>query len=111
MNTQPHHPLRTPRDYAAAILAEVDRSAREAILARCPPEWRDQVETHVRDAWEKRQAYLRHRREGRAAAQQKPPAAPRQNVLNSVIHPTRSAPEVGNAHLAALRALCTRGPE
>lgn len=97
--------LRSPRDYAAAILAEPAREARNRLLERCPEEWRDQVRTHVEDAYAKIRAF-REYTEGRCRlAKQKPPAAPRREDKHDIVNHPRSEPEVGNAHLAKLRAL------
>ncbi|PZE10551.1 hypothetical protein DMX10_25570 [Pseudomonas sp. 57B-090624] len=106
IKTTPPTRLRSPRDYAAAILAEPSREQRIQLLERCPPEWREQAETHVKDAWARMQAYRRHREERHAAAKERPPRASRPSDRNTNItnHP-RSEPEVGNRHLAALRAL------
>ncbi|WP_346841228.1 hypothetical protein RAL92_25955 [Metapseudomonas otitidis] len=105
MKPQDHPSFRSPRDYAAAILAEPSKEGRVQLLERCPAHWREQVETHVRDAWGRLQAFQKYRKARHEAARQKPPSAPRQGVLNSVTNHTRSAPEVGNRYLSALRAL------
>lgn len=105
MTTSTSHPLRSPRDYAAAILAEPAREERNRLLERCPEEWRDQVRSHVNDAWDKIRAF-REYTEGRCRlAKQKPPAAPRREDTPNIVNHPRSEPEVGNAHLAKLRAL------
>ena len=109
MNTQAPHPPRSPRDYAAAILAEPLRERRAQLLEACPVHWRDTVREHVESAFGKLQAYRKHR-EGRAqAAREKPPAAPRREVTNRVNNHTKSQPEVGNKHLADLRAALNKG--
>ena len=46
----------SPRQYAAGIIAEPDIVKRRLKLARVPQEWRALVETHVRIAWERRNA-------------------------------------------------------
>lgn len=94
-----------PRDYAAAILAEPERERRNALLARCPSDWRDQVEEYVRSAFAKITAYRQHQAGRAKQAREKPQATPRREARNSVIHHTCSAPEVGNRHIAALRAV------
>ncbi|MCY1286456.1 hypothetical protein D9M70_354300 [compost metagenome] len=105
MTTSAHHPLRSPRDYAAAILAEPLREERNRLLERCPEEWRDQVRSHVEIAFQKIKAF-REYTEGRCRlARQKPPAAPRREDKHDIVNHPHSAPEVGNAHLANLRAL------
>lgn len=95
----------TPRNYAAEILAEPSRERRAQLLARCPQELRDLVEEHVRSAFAKVQAYRQHLQGRRAAAQQRPPAAPRQGDCPNITQHARSAPDVGRHHLAALRAV------
>ncbi len=97
------HPA-APRDYAAAILAEPSRERRAAMLERCPPEMRDLVEEHVRTAFTKIQAYRQYIQGKRTATHQKPPAAPRREDMPNVLDHRKSAPEVGNDHLAKLRA-------
>lgn len=109
MNTQAPHPPRSPRDHAAAILAEPARERRAQLLEACPAHWRDTVREHVESAFGKLQAYRKHR-EGRAqSAREKPFAAPRREVTNRVDNHKKSKPEVGNRHLAALRAAITQG--
>ncbi|MCY1289760.1 hypothetical protein D9M70_388650 [compost metagenome] len=105
MTTSAHHPLRSPRDYAAAILAEPERERRASLLERCPAEWRDQVRSHVETAFQKIKAYREFIQGRRRLATQKPPAAPRREDTPDIVNHPRSAPEVGNAHLANLRAL------
>lgn len=100
----PSNRLTAPRDYAAAILAEPSLDRRRQLLERCPVEWRAQVEEHVKSAFAKVQAYRQHRAGRQQLAKEKPPAAPRREALN-VTHYSKSAPEVGNRHLAALRSL------
>lgn len=97
------HPV-APRDYAAAILVEPSRERRAAMLERCPPEMRDLVEEHVRNAFAKIQSYRQYIQGKRTAAHQKPPAAPRREDMPNVLDHRKSAPEVGNGHLAKLRA-------
>ena len=98
-----------PRDYAAAILAEPSLDRRQQLMERCPAEWRAQVEEHVRSAFTKITAYRQHRAGRAEQAREKPQAAPRREARNSVIHHTCSAPEVGNAAIARLRAAIGKG--
>lgn len=100
--------LIAPRDYAAAILAEPSLDRRRQLLERCPAEWRPRVEEHVRSAFAKAQACRNYRADRQQLAKEKPPAAPRREALN-VTHYRKSAPEVGNRHLAALRSLVGGG--
>ena len=97
------HPV-APRDYAAAILAEPDRERRKSLLERCPSQWRDQVRELVESAFQKAQAYRQYIHGKRTAAHQKPPAAPRREDMPNVLDHRKSATEVGNGHLAKLRA-------
>lgn len=105
MNTQaaPHR-LTNPRDYAAAVLAEPALERRQWLMERCPAEWRSLVEEHVRSAFPKAAAYHRLKREQQEGAKQKPPAAPRRQDTPNVLNHRKSTPEVGNGHLAKLRA-------
>ncbi|SNT07329.1 hypothetical protein [Pseudomonas segetis] len=99
----------TPRDYAAAILAEPSLDRRKLLMERCPQEWRSLVEEHVKTAFNKVVAYRQHRSGRAQLSQQKPPAAPRREDQPQPIDYRRSAPEVGNAHLAKLRAAIGKG--
>lgn len=109
MTTQTAHRLQNPRDYAAAILAEPALDRRQALMQRCPEDWRPLVEEHVQTAFQKIVAYRQHRAARAKQAQQKPPASPRREDPPKPIDNRRSAPEVGNAHLAKLRAAVNRG--
>lgn len=108
MKTQTPHPPRSPRDYAAAILAEPSRERRNALLEACPADWRELVREHVQSAFPKVKAYRDHRAGRAAQARQKPPAAPRREATPNITNHSKSVPEVGNAHLSALRAAVTR---
>lgn len=99
---------RKPREHAAVILAEPSRERRQALLEAVPAEFRDQVRDHVETAFAKVQAYRRHRADRQQLAKEKPPAAPRREALN-VTRYSKSAPEVGNRHLAVLRSLVGGG--
>lgn len=99
-----HRPLTSPRDYAAAVLAEPSLERRQSLMERCPADWREMVEEHVRSAFPKVNAYRRHQRERAEGSKQKPPAAPRREDTPNVTQHRKSAPEVGNAALARLRA-------
>lgn len=109
MNTQAPHPPRSPRDHAAAILAEPSRECRAQLLEACPEQWRDQVREYVESAFGKIAAYRQHKAGRAQLAREKPPAAPRREATNRVTHHKKSKPEVGNQHLAALRASITKG--
>jgi hypothetical protein len=109
MNTQAPHPPRSPRDHAAAILAEPSRERRTQMLEACPAHWRDQVREHVESAFAKIAAYRQHKAGRAQLAREKPPAAPRREAMNRVTHQKKSKPEVGNRHLAALRAAIGQG--
>lgn len=111
MNTQNPIKLRRPRDYAAAILAESSRERRKQLLERCPAEWRDQVREHVEANFDRVRAYRQHREERCKAAHQRPEAARRRTDPPAPIIDNRSEPEVGNRHLAALRAKCSGGAQ
>ena len=105
MNTQAPIKLTSPRAYAAAILAEPLLDRRQALMARCPAEWRDQVTDHVTNAFPKVSAYRRHQSGRAEQARQKPPASPRRTDIFKKGPPLNcSAPEVGNAAIAKLRA-------
>jgi hypothetical protein len=96
--------LTNPRDYAAAVLAAASLDRRQWLMERCPDEWRSLVEEHVRSAFPKAAAYHRHQRDRIEAAHQRPPAAPRREATPDVLDHRKSVPEVGNGHLAKLRA-------
>lgn len=106
MNAQaPHSPLRSPRDYAAAILAEPSRERRNQLLARCPEHWRDMVREYVASAFARVQQYRQHKVARTEAAKQPPTAAPRREDTSFRISDFRkSSPEVGRERLAELRA-------
>ncbi|MCP8465211.1 hypothetical protein NK553_14760 [Pseudomonas sp. ZM23] len=99
------HPPRSPRDYAAAILAEGCRERRNALLDACPADWRPLVRTHVEDAFAKIKAY-RELMDRRAESMRRgPEPAPRVTDTDyRISNFTKSAPEVGNGHLSAIRA-------
>lgn len=99
----------SPRDHAAAILAEPSLERRRALLQRCPEDWRALVEEHVRTAFAKVAAYRSHMEGRREQAKKRPPAAPRRDDSSRPIAICRSAPEVGNAQLAKLRAAIDKG--
>lgn len=40
-----------PRQYAAEILAEPSKERRRQMLDEAPPEYRELIERHVRNAW------------------------------------------------------------
>ncbi|TBV12771.1 hypothetical protein [Stutzerimonas kirkiae] len=94
----------SPRDYAAAILAEPSRERRAQLLDACPEHWRALVRCHVENGFARVKAFRQHRAERAALAQQKPPAAPRREHANPAVPKHWSVPEVGNRHLADLRA-------
>lgn len=113
MTTQTAHPpLRTPRDHAAAILAEPSRERRNQLLAACPEQWRELVREHVQSAFARVQQYRQHRTERALAAKERPPAAPRrEDPTFRISDHKKSAPEVGHAHLAELRARLNPTPQ
>lgn len=102
------HPV-APRDYAAAILAEPSLERRKLLMERCPAEWRERVEEYVKSAFAKVAAYRRHKAGREEQARTKPPAAPRRDAIHKPQPVTRSAPEVGNAAIAKLRAAIGQG--
>jgi hypothetical protein len=105
MNAQASHPPRSPRDWASAILAEPSRERRNQLLTRCPEHWRELVREHVASAFARVQQYRQHKASRAEAAQQRPPAAPRREDTQFRISDfPKSAPEVGRARLAELRA-------
>ena len=96
---------RTPRGYAAAILAEPSREQRAQMLEAVPAEWREFVREHVQAGFARIKAYRQHQAGRAEQARQKPPAAPRRDArLPRISDFKQSAPEVGNARLAELRA-------
>ncbi|RUI34563.1 hypothetical protein [Pseudomonas aeruginosa] len=104
------HPPRSPRDYAATILAEPCRERRNALLDACPAHWRDLVRQHVEDAFAKVKAYRQMMDRRTESIRRGPPPAPRVTDTDfRLSNFKKSAPEVGNAHLAAIRAAL--GPE
>lgn len=113
MTTQTSHsPLRTPRDHAAAILAEPSRERRNQLLAQCPEHWRELVREHVASAFARVQQYRQHKAERAKAAKQPPTPAPRREDTSFRISDhKKSAPEVGHAHLAELRARLNPTPQ
>lgn len=105
MNAQASHPPRSPRDWAAAILAEPSRERRNQLLARCPAHWRDMVREHVASAFARVQQYRQHKIARTESARQRPPAAPRREDTSFRVSDfPKSAPEIGRARLAELRA-------
>ncbi|MEE1950992.1 hypothetical protein V0R48_18585 [Pseudomonas alcaligenes] len=103
------HTLTSPRDYAAAVLAEPSLDGRKRLMERCPADWRSLVEEHVRSAFPVVAAYRRHQRDRIEGSKQKPPAAPRRTDTPNVTNHRKSVPEVGNAALAQLRAAVQGG--
>lgn len=107
-----YSPLRTPRDYAAAILAEASRERRNQLLAACPEQWRELVREHVQSAFARVKQYRQHKTERVEAAKQPPTPAPRRDDTTFRISDfKKSAPEVGHAHLAELRARIQPTPQ
>ncbi|MCM2318081.1 MAG: hypothetical protein NDI93_01985 [Pseudomonas sp.] len=106
MTTKPaHSPLCSPRDHAAAILAEPSRERRNQLLQACPEHWRELVREHVQSAFARVKQYRQHKTERVAAAKQRPTPAPRRDDTSFRISDfQKSAPEVGRARLAELRA-------
>lgn len=106
MNAQVSYPpLCSPRDYAAAILAETSRERRSQLLAACPEEWRQLVREHVESAFARVKAYRQHKAGRAEAAREPPPPAPRREDTSFRISDfQKSSPEVGRARLAELRA-------
>ena len=103
------HPV-APRDYAAAILAEPSLERRKSLMERCPAAWRERVEEYVRSYFPKVSAYRQHMSGRKAQAREKPPAAPRRDAIwKKGPPPKRSAPDVGNAAIAKLRAAVGQG--
>lgn len=94
-----------PRDLAAAILAESSLEQRRMLLERCPEELLPLVKKYVQMGYDKVKSYRAHIDRRAQSARETPPAAPRREAKNSVIHHTSSAPEFGNQRLAELRAL------
>ncbi|MDO9625159.1 MAG: hypothetical protein Q7J46_14345 [Pseudomonas sp.] len=109
MKTQAPQALRHPRDYAAAILAEPLRKRRAELLQLCPAHWRDQVREHVQSAFAKIAAYRQHQAGRAHLARERPPAAPRREATSSITHHKNSELDVGNKHLAGLRAVLGKG--
>lgn len=104
--TTQHSPLCSPRDYAAAILAEPSRERRNQLLERCPEHWREMVREHVQSAFSQVKQYRQHKTERAQAAKQPPQPAPRREAPFARISDIKtSAPEVGRERLAELRAL------
>ncbi len=109
MNTLDPSKLTSPRAYAAAVLAEAALDRRQWLMERCPVDWRAQVEEHVKSAFPKVAAYRRHRAGREEQAREKPPAAQRRDASPKPRRVTKSAPEVGNAAIAKLRAAVGQG--
>jgi len=99
----------SPRDYAAAILAEPSLDRRQLLMGRCPAEWRSQVEEHVRSAFAKVTAYRQHMAGRAEQAREKPPAAQRRDATPKPRRVRKSAPEIGNAAIAKLRNAVGKG--
>lgn len=110
MNNQAPVSQANPRDLAAAILAEPSREQRQLMLERCPVELQPLVQEYVRIGFAKVKSYRAHIDRRAQSARETPPAAPRREAKNSVIHRTSSAPEFGNQRLAELRALIGGSP-
>ena len=109
MNALDPSTLISPRAYAVAVLAEPSLDGRKWLMERCPVEWRAQVEEHVKSAFPKVAAYRRHRVGREEQAREKPPAAQRRDATPKPHPVSRSAPEVGNAAIAKLRAVVGKG--
>lgn len=98
--------MRHARDYAQAIVdAQGDVARQREIFAACPQEWRAQARELAKSAMaqaEQRTAQLVEHRNmlRRAAASDPAPLVPTRSVFTL----TKSAPEVGRARLAELRA-------
>jgi hypothetical protein len=105
MNNQAPVSQPNPRELAAAVLAEPSLEQRRLMMKRCPAELLALVEEYVRAGYSKVKSYRQHQDLRAQSAREKPAAAPRREAKNSVIHHTKSAPEVGNQRLAELRAL------
>ncbi|SED09713.1 hypothetical protein [Pseudomonas anguilliseptica] len=105
MNNQAPVSQANPRDLAAAVLAEPLLEQRRLLLERCPEELLPLVQEYVRIGFAKVKSYRAHIDRRAQSARETPPAAPRREAKNSVIHHTSSAPEFGNQRLAELRAL------
>jgi len=104
-----HPPLRSPRDYCVAILAEPSRERRNQLLAQCPEHWRELVRENVQSAFARIKAYRQYQDRRDEAAKEPPPPAPRrEDTTFRVSDFTKSTPEVGSAHLSALRAAVAR---
>ncbi|PIA66381.1 hypothetical protein CDR19_25180 [Ectopseudomonas toyotomiensis] len=109
MNTLDPSTLTSPHAYAAAVLAEPSLDGRQWLMGRCPADWRALVEEHVNSAWSKVAAYRRHRAGREEQAREKPTAAQRRDASPKPRRVTKSAPEVGNAAIAKLRAVVGKG--
>lgn len=99
----------SPRDYAAAILAEPSLERRQSLMERCPVEWRGVVEEHVRSNFPKVAAYRKHIAGRAEQAREKPPAAQRRDATPKPRRVSKSAPEVGQAAIAKLRDAVSKG--
>lgn len=98
-----------PRDYAAAILAEPSLERRKSLMERCPVEWRERVQEYVNSAFQKVAAYRRHMAGRQEQAREKPPAAQRRDASPKPRQVSKSAPDVGKAAIAKLRAAIGQG--
>lgn len=109
MNTLDPSTLTSPRAYAAAVLAEPSLDGRKWLMERCPADWRGTVEEHVKSAFPKVTAYRRHMAGREEQARERPPAAQRRDATPEPRPISRSAPAVGNAAIAKLRAAVGKG--
>lgn len=112
MKTKPNRPMRHARDFAQAIVdAHGDVAAQRAIFAACPMELRSLARELAKSALSMLEAKLAQHKSHQHLVQ----SARQRDVTPSAPQPgisqlTKSAPEVGNAHLANLRA-CLARPE
>ncbi|HIE6237529.1 TPA: hypothetical protein ACXN47_006355, partial [Pseudomonas aeruginosa] len=85
---------------------------RNALLEACPVNWQPLVRAHVEDAFAKVKAYRQMMDNRAESIRRGPPPAPRVTDTDfRISNYTKSAPEVGNAHLSAIRAaLATEAP-
>jgi hypothetical protein len=112
MDTKPKRPLRHARDYAQAIVdAHGDVAAQRAIFEACPMELRSLARELAKSALSMLEVKLAqhqsHQHLVQSARQHQPDSSAPQPGISQL---TKSAPEVGNAHLANLRA-CLARPE
>ncbi|WP_447588672.1 hypothetical protein [Aquipseudomonas campi] len=109
MNDQAPVSQPNPRALAAEILAEPSITRRQELLGLCPSELREIVQEHVRAGFAKIKSYRKHQEMRAGLASEKPPAAPRRESCTNITNHPRSAPEVGNAAIARLRAAIGKG--